>query len=177
LAIVFCGLESRWQCSHISSTYMQSLLIAVVSTSQILSVTWCLALKLAQPDELRDFMTNILISLAGAAAMLGPEISKPLLLREHRAGRLFAWKMGRKLFTSETDIQDWIRLCRDTSSHPVYISAPDVRQVGSSKTANAKSGQASAQNTAMMLRNFGKPLPTTVQAGPSTRRDLGRRSA
>ena len=55
------------------------------------------------------------VSLQAAADRLGPEIDKRLLYREHRAGRLRAWKFGRRLFTSEGDIQDWIALCRENS--------------------------------------------------------------
>ena len=39
------------------------------------------------------------ISLEAAAAGLGPDIDKRLLYREHRAGRLRAWKFGRRLVT------------------------------------------------------------------------------
>ncbi len=112
---------------------------------------------------------TIPISLEAAAAGLGPEIDKRLLYREHRAGRLRAWKFGRRLFTSEGDIQDWITLCREGSYRPASISAPADRPDGPSRTGAEKSAQASARNTARMLTNSGKPSPTTGRAAPRVR--------
>jgi hypothetical protein len=117
------------------------------------------------------------ISLETAAAGLGPDIDKRLLYREYRAGRLHAWKFGRRLFTSEGDIQDWIALCREKSYRSASTSEGDNRPAGSSWTDGEKSARASARNAAKMLMNSGKPSPTTGRAAPRGREDHKLQSA
>lgn len=112
---------------------------------------------------------TIPISLEAAAAGLGPDIDKRLLWREHRAGRLRAWKFGRRLFTSEDDIQDWITLCRKESYRPASTSEEENHPAGSSWTDGERSAQAMARNTAEKLINSGRRSPTTGQAAPRGR--------
>ena len=117
------------------------------------------------------------VTLSQAAANLGPEIDERLLYREHRAGRLRAWKFGRRLFTSEGDIQDWITLCRGKDSRPASTSDKESRPAGSSSTVAPRSGQATALSAANRLLNCGPRLPTTSAAGSSGHPGPERRSA
>ncbi len=98
-------------------------------------------------------MTVPLTLAEAAAAQPSAHITQRLLYREYRAGRLRAWKLGGTVCTSEGDISDWIKTCRDQSSRPASTSAPADPPAGSSETEITRSAQATAQSVAKMLQN------------------------
>ena len=87
----------------------------------------------------------------------------------YRDGGLQAVKLGRKLYAEQGDFDDWIKLCRERSCRPASISDKAAPPAGLSVTAPARSAQATAQATAKMLMNSGKPSVSFSPAGSPPR--------
>ena len=94
------------------------------------------------------------LTLAEAAdAQPSSHITRKLLYREYRAGRLNGGKLGGTICTTEGDMQDWIDLCLGKNSRPASTSAKAARPAGSSETGQGRSAQATALSVAEMLGN------------------------
>ena len=102
-------------------------------------------------------MTHPLTLKEAADAQPSEHITRKLLYREYRAGRLNGGKLGGTVCTTEGDMQDWIASCLGESSRPASTSAPADPPDGSSRTAPERSGRDAALSTAKMLQNCGKP--------------------
>ena len=95
-------------------------------------------------------MTPLTLTEA-AEAQPSKHITRKLLYREYRAGRLRAGKIGDTICTTEGAMQDWIALCLGKSSRPASTSDKAAPLAGSSATDQGRSGQAMAQSVAKML--------------------------
>jgi len=101
-------------------------------------------------------------TLTEAAAMQpSKKITGKFLYRQCKAGHLRHKKIGNTTFTTDEAMEEWS--CLEKSSRPASTFAKAAHPAGSSEMATARSAQATAQATAKMLMNSGKPSASISQ--------------
>ena len=109
-------------------------------------------------------MTHPLTLAEAAEAQPSEHITRKLLYREYRAGRLNGGKLGGTVCTTEGDMENWIASCLGKNSRRASTSDKAAPPDGSSETDQGRSAQATAQSVAKMLQSCGTHWADTSQA-------------